>query len=116
MITDWFDGPERGRFLGFQQAFASLGGVVSLPLAGTGFPKRAGWMYLLALVATLVFHMAPTQLPFLLRDLDASPAVAGIFPAGSCRRSSSHPWSSRASPPPSPGPASSPPQQGRHSP
>lgn len=33
-ITDWFDGPRRASFLGLQQAFASLGGVVFLPLAG----------------------------------------------------------------------------------
>jgi MFS family permease len=123
LITDWFDGPERGRFLGFQQAFASLGGVVFLPLAGvlaavdwrlpfwlygvaalialpaavgladepravrrtagTGFPKQAVWIYLLAFTATLVFYMAPTQLPFLLRDLGAGPAVIGIVVAGS---------------------------------
>jgi MFS family permease len=123
LITDWFDGPERGRFLGFQQAFASLGGVVFLPLAGVlagidwrlpfwlygiaavialpaavglkeeprtnrrsaagGFPRQAIGIYLLALIATLVFYMAPTQLPFLLRDLDASPAVIGLVVAGS---------------------------------
>lgn len=123
LITDWFDGPERGRFLGLQQAFASLGGVVFLPLAGVlagmswrlpfwlysvaaavallataglrderrateavspqGFPKQAGWIYLIALVATLVFYMAPTQLPFLLRDLGAGPVVIGFVVAGS---------------------------------
>ncbi len=122
LITDWFDGPERGRFLGFQQAFASLGGVVFLPLAGvlsgvdwrlpfwlysvaalvalaaigleeeprtagkttgTGFPRRAIGIYVLALVATLVFYMAPTQLPFLLRDLGAGPVVIGFVVAGS---------------------------------
>lgn len=123
LITDWFDGPERGRFLGFQQAFASLGGVVFLPLAGVlagvdwrlpfwlysiaalialaalagleeesrtvqkttpgGFPKAAIWIYVLAAVATLVFYMAPTQLPFLLRDLGAGPAVIGLVVAGS---------------------------------
>lgn len=123
LITDWFDGQERGRYLGFQQAFASLGGVVFLPLAGVlagidwrlpfwlysvaaavallalaglrdeqrptlkaagkGFPKAVGWIYALALVATLVFYMAPTQLPFLLRDLGAGPAVIGVVVAGS---------------------------------
>ncbi|MFJ8961677.1 MFS transporter [Lentzea sp. NPDC102401] len=124
LITDWFEGPERGRFLGFQQAAASLGGVVFLPLAGllagvdwrlpfwlysvaalialaaaTGltnerpeqqkaagshaFPKQAIGIYLMALVATLVFYMAPTQLPFLLRDMNASPAVIGFVIAGS---------------------------------
>ncbi len=123
LITDWFDGQERGRFLGLQQAFASLGGVIFLPLAGilagidwrlpfwlysvaaaiallavaglgneprtaqkTGpaaFPFKAIGIYLLALVATLVFYMAPTQLPFLLRDLGAGPAVIGVVVAGS---------------------------------
>lgn len=34
LITDWFDGPRRASFLGMQQASASLGGVVFLPLAG----------------------------------------------------------------------------------
>ncbi len=33
MITDWFDGPRRASYLGLQQAFAGLGGVVFLPLA-----------------------------------------------------------------------------------
>lgn len=123
LITDWFDGQERGRFLGLQQAFASLGGVVFLPLAGilagidwrlpfwlysvaavialpaviglgneprtvqkaskAAFPAKAIGIYLLALVATLVFYMAPTQLPFLLRDLGAGPAVIGVVVAGS---------------------------------
>ncbi|WP_232837278.1 MFS transporter [Lentzea terrae] len=123
LITDWFDGQERGRFLGLQQAFASLGGVVFLPLAGvlagvdwrlpfwlysvaaaiavlaviglkneprtvqqpskTAFPAKAVGIYLLALLATLVFYMAPTQLPFLLRDLGAGPAVIGVVVAGS---------------------------------
>ncbi|HEX8864570.1 MAG TPA: MFS transporter, partial [Lentzea sp.] len=123
LITDWFDGPARGRFLGLQQAAASLGGVVFLPLAGilagidwrlpfwlysvaavialaaaTGlehdarttlkaekaqFPAKAIGIYLLALTATLVFYMAPTQLPFLLRDLEASPAIIGVVVAGS---------------------------------
>ncbi|MEU3642089.1 MFS transporter [Lentzea sp. NPDC034063] len=124
LITDWFEGPERGRFLGFQQAAASLGGVVFLPLAGllagvdwrlpfwlysvaalialaaatglTGerpeppptvggqaFPRKAIGIYLLALIATLVFFMAPTQLPFLLRGMNASPAVIGFVIAGS---------------------------------
>ncbi|MFE6860165.1 MFS transporter [Nocardia sp. NPDC057668] len=34
LITDWFDGPRRASFLGLQQASASLGGVLFLPLAG----------------------------------------------------------------------------------
>ncbi|MET9631188.1 MFS transporter [Lentzea sp. NPDC006480] len=123
LITDWFEGPERGRFLGLQQAAASLGGVVFLPLAGilaginwrlpfwlysvaaaialaaviglkheprttqkaekAPFPTKAIGIYLMALIATLVFYMAPTQLPFLLRDLGAGPAVIGVVVAGS---------------------------------
>lgn len=123
LITDWFEGPERGKFLGLQQAAASLGGVVFLPLAGilagidwrlpfwlysvaaavalaaaaglkhepkttkkaekAPFPTKAIGIYVMALVATLVFYMAPTQLPFLLRDLGASPAIIGVVVAGS---------------------------------
>lgn len=126
MITDWFDGPRRASFLGLQQAFASLGGVVFLPLAGVlaavdwqlpfwlyavaalvlpfallalddapradrppaapGGPRhaaRVNGIYALALVATLAFFMAPTQLPFLLADFRVGPEVTGIVVAGS---------------------------------
>ncbi|KZB85998.1 MFS transporter [Amycolatopsis regifaucium] len=123
LITDWFDGPRRAAFLGLQQAFASLGGVVFLPLAGVlaGIDWRAPfWLYsvavvvalaalaglrdeprvkiqggvfrpaakalgiyAVALVATLVFFMAPTQLPFLLSELSVGPGVIGVVIAGS---------------------------------
>ncbi|KOV82986.1 transporter [Nocardia sp. NRRL S-836] len=124
LVTDWFDGQRRARFLGLQQAFASLGGVVFLPLAGllAGIDWRAPfWLYsvaavvalaaiaalhdeprahaattgkfrptgqavgiyVLALAATLVFYMAPTQLPFLLAGLHVSPALIGVVIAGS---------------------------------
>ncbi|GAA4545477.1 MFS transporter [Amycolatopsis samaneae] len=126
IITDWFDGPRRASFLGLQQAFASLGGVVFLPLAGVlagvdwklpfwiyaasalilpaalrtlGEPARAGeapadtgpsrnslrvtGIYALALVVTLAFYLAPTQLPFLLTEFGVGPAVVGIVVAGS---------------------------------
>lgn len=126
MITDWFEGPRRASFLGLQQAFASLGGVIFLPLAGllaavdwkapfwiyafaalivpfallavperprTGgdvtvsaeseHQKRILGIYALALVATLVFYMAPTQLPFLLADFGVGPALTGAVVAGS---------------------------------
>ncbi|MEU2255412.1 MFS transporter [Nocardia xishanensis] len=126
LITDWFDGPRRASFLGMQQAAASLGGVVFLPLAGVladldwklpfwiyavsalilpfavltiGEPARAATptaapgasrnslrvygIYALALVATLAFYMAPTQLPFLLIDFNVGPAVTGMVVAGS---------------------------------
>ncbi|MDA2810132.1 MFS transporter [Nocardiopsis sp. RSe5-2] len=150
MITDWFDGPRRASYLGLQQAFASLGGVVFLPLAGVlaaadwrapfwlyavsaavavfaigalrGEPQRAErsgghertehaeyteatapaaapdgpprphhpaatgrvpGIYALALVATLAFYMAPTQLPFLLGGHGVGPATTGAVIAGS---------------------------------
>ena len=128
-ITDWFDGPRRASVLGLQQASASLGGVVFLPLAGLlasvswrapfwiysasaavallaalslregprrghvaseapgprapGLHGRVIGLYVLALVATLAFYMAPTQLPFLLGDLGAGPAVTGAVIAAS---------------------------------
>ncbi|OXM50516.1 MFS transporter [Amycolatopsis alba DSM 44262] len=126
LITDWFEGPGRASFLGLQQAFASLGGVVFLPLAGllatvnwrapfwlysasaivavfaiislreprrsaptesedrrARLPGRVLGVYVLALVATLVFYMAPTQLPFLLEGFGSGPAVIGAVVAGS---------------------------------
>lgn len=126
-IIDWFAGPRRAAFLGLQQAAASLGGVVFLPLAGvlsavdwkapfwiyslsavvalfalfslrepqreprpaatgerSGLPGgRIFGIYALALVSTLVFYMAPTQLPFLLSRFDSGPAVIGLVVAGS---------------------------------
>ncbi|MFE6612265.1 MFS transporter [Amycolatopsis sp. NPDC057786] len=126
LITDWFSGERRASFLGLQQAFASLGGVVFLPLAGvlatvnwrapfwiysvsavvaifaitslrepvrsnpavsgserTRLPARVIGVYVLALVVTLVFYMAPTQLPFLLEGFGSGPAVVGAVVAGS---------------------------------
>lgn len=137
LITDLFDGEQRSRFLGLQQAFASLGGVVFLPLAGVlaGISWNApSWiyvaaapllplavlvfrgsgprdhirakipggqargdeksvrttprglvpaLYLVALVGTSVFFMAPTQLPFLLTGLDVPTAVVGLIVASS---------------------------------
>ncbi|MEV0433315.1 MFS transporter [Nocardia sp. NPDC050413] len=47
-VTDWFEGPKRASFLGLQQAFAGIGGVVFLPLAGalaaTGW-RAPFWIY-----------------------------------------------------------------------
>ncbi|UMP05353.1 MFS transporter [Amycolatopsis sp. EV170708-02-1] len=126
LITDWFTGERRASFLGLQQAFASLGGVVFLPLAGllatvswqapfwiysvsavvavfaivslrepvrdspsaredgrSRLPARIVGVYVLALVVTLVFYMAPTQLPFLLEGFGSGPAVIGVVVAGS---------------------------------
>ncbi|MFE8910510.1 MFS transporter [Streptomyces globisporus] len=141
-ITDWFDGPRRATFLGLQQVFASLGGVVFLPLAGllaavswrapfwiyaasaivavfairalraeprgehtaaaarpggprqpmTGHTTGSGaervtgritGLYVLALIATLAFYMAPTQLPFLLSSYGSGPTATGAVIAGS---------------------------------
>ncbi|MCS7478007.1 MFS transporter [Umezawaea endophytica] len=126
VVTDWFDGPDRASFLGLQQVFASLSGVVLLPLAGV--LATAGWrvpfwlyavaaavvpfallavrdrhgtarptapgggraftggvlgVYALALVATLVFYMAPTQVPFLLSGQGVGPVLVGAVVAGS---------------------------------
>ncbi|GGQ82625.1 MFS transporter [Couchioplanes azureus] len=128
IITDWFGGPRRATFLGLQQAFASIGGVVFLPLAGalagvswrTPFliyavallvlplalaireparttaqaaaadartaPGAVRWIagtYALVLVATVVFFMAPTQLPFHLPAFGAGTTVTGMVVAGS---------------------------------
>lgn len=120
LVTDWYAGPERARFLGLQQASASLGGVVLLPVAGllaqTGWtapfwlyalaavlvpgallavreparprartpvaaPRSRGVLpvYVLALVATAVFYLAPTQLPFLLEEFALGPAATGAL-------------------------------------
>lgn len=127
LLTDWFAGPRRAANLGYQQAAASLGGVVLLPLAGlladvgwrapfwlyaiaapvsalvlvavpgrsrlpaggmppagadpgppSGTAGRVAGLYVLALVATAVFYMAPTQLPFLLGGLGAGPGLVGV--------------------------------------
>lgn len=124
MITDWFDGPARASFLGLQQVFASLSGVVFLPIAGV--LATIGWrvpfwlygvaavvalfalvavherprvsapaatgrtmtgpvlgIYVLALAATMVFYMAPTQVPFLLTEQGIGPVLVGVVVAGS---------------------------------
>ncbi|MGW5700796.1 MFS transporter [Amycolatopsis japonica] len=59
LITDWFTGGRRASFLGLQQAFASLGGVVFLPLAG--------------LLATVSWHA-----PFWIYSVSAIVAVFAI--------------------------------------
>lgn len=135
LLTDWTTGARRAAYLGYQQAAASLGGVVLLPLAGllaglswrapfwlyasalpvavlvlvavrdtvpggvpavlaaagspggrgvarTDSPRIAG-LYVLAVAATAVFFMAPTQLPFLLGDLVVGPQLVGAAIAGS---------------------------------
>lgn len=132
-VTQWFTGRRRAGYLGLQQATASLGGIVFLPLAGlladvdwrapfwlytaavplavaliaawrsvatpgghaegSGTPgttpgrrtaaARIAGTYLLAVVATAVFYMAPTQLPFLLDGRGATPPAVGVAVAAS---------------------------------
>lgn len=128
-LTGWFDGQRRASFLGLQQACASLGGVVFLPLGGllatigwrapfwlytvsaavavlallalreqprlrhggaAAEPHRAArnggrilGVYAVALVATVVFYMAPTQLPFVLGEFGSGTTVVGAVIAGS---------------------------------
>ncbi len=134
LIADSFQGPARARFLGLQSAFASLGGVVFLPLAGVlagigwnapfwiyavsalivpfavlslrepvrarsrvtagdagtapaGRPGSAARgiaaVYALAFAGTLIFFMAPTQLPFSLERFAVTPSTTGLVIAGS---------------------------------
>ncbi|GAA0514252.1 MFS transporter [Paractinoplanes deccanensis] len=131
VIADWFDGPGRARFLGLQQASASLGGVVFLPLAGVlaGISWRSPFLlyavaalilpaaalflresarrtgtanvtptatapaagarreiigvYALAAAVTVIFYMAPTQLPFRLTGFHTGTAMTGVVIAGS---------------------------------
>ncbi|WP_157357538.1 MFS transporter [Amycolatopsis nigrescens] len=55
-VADWFDGRRRASFLGLQQAFASLGGVVFLSLSGvlaTISWRVPFWLYSLAAVVAL---------------------------------------------------------------
>ncbi|MEO3928464.1 MFS transporter [Micromonosporaceae bacterium B7E4] len=130
-ITDWFDGSARASFLGLQQVFASLSGVLFLPLAGLlatvgwrvpfwlysmatvvalfavlavrdrpqvaapavaapgrAFTRDVLGIYALALVATVIFYMAPTQVPFLLASQGIGPILVGVIVAGSTLASS----------------------------
>lgn len=65
-VTDWFDGPRRASFLGLQQAFSSLGGVVFLPLAGllaTVDWRVPFWLYSLGAVIALFAVIAVRDRP-----------------------------------------------------
>lgn len=76
-VSDWFDGPERASFLGLQQAFASLGGVVFLPLAGvlaTINWRLPFWLYSLAGLVALFAILAVRDRP---RDTSPVAAVRG---------------------------------------
>ncbi|QGQ18492.1 MFS transporter [Cellulomonas sp. JZ18] len=128
-VADWFTGERRRTFVGLQQAAASVGGIVFLPLAGvlagvgwrapfwlhlaalpvaaavlatvrtdgrdapaatstspaaadgpggTPWRARAAGLYALVLVASALFYLAPTQVPFLLDARGAAPAVVGL--------------------------------------
>jgi MFS family permease len=75
MITDWFDGPARASFLGLQQVFASLSGVVFLPIAGVlatiGW-RVPFWLYSVAAVVALFALMAVHD-----RPRTSAPAATG---------------------------------------
>ncbi|MFG1790279.1 MFS transporter [Nocardia sp. NPDC049149] len=86
-ITDWFDGPKRASFLGLQQAFASIGGVVFLPLAGllaASNWKSPFWIYAASAVivpfALLALRERPrgdASGPVVADDGGARPAIFG---------------------------------------
>ncbi|WP_069167414.1 MFS transporter [Nocardia altamirensis] len=86
-ITDWFDGPKRASFLGLQQAFASIGGVVFLPLAGllaASNWKSPFWIYAASAVivpfALLALRERPRGTasgPVVVDDGRARPAIFG---------------------------------------
>ncbi|PSK96780.1 putative MFS family arabinose efflux permease [Murinocardiopsis flavida] len=81
-ITDWFDGPERASFLGLQQAFASLGGMVFLPLAGvlaTVSWRVPFWLYSLGAVVAVFAILAVRDTP---RDTPAVTAGRERAPTG----------------------------------
>ncbi|MFD6155078.1 MFS transporter [Nocardia sp. NPDC060256] len=76
IITDWFDGPQRAKFLGLQQASASIGGVVFLPLAGVLAAsnwKLPFWIYG---VGALIAPFALLALRELRRDKVSGPVGA----------------------------------------
>ncbi|WP_431981456.1 MFS transporter [Streptomyces qinglanensis] len=65
-ITDWFEGARRASFLGLQQAFASLGGVVFLPLGGilAGVDWRAPfWLYSVSSAVAVLAFVALRERP-----------------------------------------------------
>ncbi|MFI7001404.1 MFS transporter [Nocardia sp. NPDC050175] len=81
IITDWFEGPQRAKFLGLQQASASIGGVVFLPLAGllaASNWKLPFWIYG---VGAVILPFALFALRELRRDKVSGPA--GVEAAGS---------------------------------
>ncbi|MFC8046689.1 MFS transporter [Nocardia sp. NPDC057353] len=69
-LTDWYEGPRRALWLGRQQAAASLGGVVFLPLAGVlaGIDWRLPfWLHAaaapIAVAAALLLRDGPPAAP-----------------------------------------------------
>ncbi|MGW0250499.1 MFS transporter [Nocardia goodfellowii] len=67
-ITDWYDGPRRASFLGLQQAFASVGGVLFLPLAG--LLAAGNWK-----TPFLIYAAAAVIVPFAVLALREGPRV-----------------------------------------
>ncbi|WP_129790042.1 MFS transporter [Promicromonospora panici] len=98
LLTDWFAGPRRAAYLGFQQAAASLGGVVLLPLAGIladASWRAPFWLYtvavpvaVLALVtvrdtsSTAASVEVPTAAAAPSSDNEGRRATAGRTPGG----------------------------------
>lgn len=80
IITDWFEGPERARFLGLQQAFASIGGVVFLPLAGLLAASNWKWPFWIYGAAAVILPFALLGLREQRRDKVSGPI--GIDAAG----------------------------------
>ncbi|MFI6165627.1 MFS transporter [Nocardia sp. NPDC051052] len=80
IITDWFEGPKRATFLGLQQAFASIGGVVFLPLAGllaASNWKLPFWIYG---VSAVILPFALLALREQRRDRVSGPALDAAGP------------------------------------
>ncbi|MFI6044435.1 MFS transporter [Nocardia sp. NPDC051321] len=80
IITDWFEGPKRATFLGLQQAFASIGGVVFLPLAGllaASNWKLPFWIYG---VSAVILPFALLALREQRRDKVSGPALDAAGP------------------------------------
>jgi len=91
IITDWFEGPARASFLARQQAAASLGGVIFLPLAGVLAAQswRAPFLLYGAGILVLPFVILALREPDRAR---VSPLVAGGIAADGSRASGGAGW------------------------
>lgn len=78
LISDYFTGPERARFMGWQAAFMSLGGVVFL--IGGGVLAELGWRwpFMIYLMALLLVPLVLYSLP----EPDRSAQASGINGGG----------------------------------